>query len=220
MAPVTVDSTSITTTQGQQPGIFVRSFDSQTAYAGTIIVESSSISTEGVNSSGIVVADAVRPGFGLRAARGGTDTLSIVSQSISVNGTGGMGILVDHRGPISIKSGSITTSSQNGGNAGIYVWAGDRVDIDSDRITTPNGPGIVIYGASGAVRINAASTTVGTGGDVGVFARTSTGDISIVAGTTSTARRDILNGQITADGVIGISTGGGAITIDAGTTTV
>jgi autotransporter-associated beta strand protein len=219
-APVTIDSTSITTTQGQQPGIFVRSFDSQTAYAGTIIVASGSISTEGVNSSGIVVADAVRPGFGLRAARGGTDMLSIVSQSISVNGAGGMGILVDHRGPISIKSGSITTSSQNGGNAGIYVWAGDRVDIDSDRITTPNGPGIVIYGASGAVRINAASTTVGTGGDVGVFARTSTGDISIAAGTTSTARRDILNGQITADGVIGISTGGGAITIDAGTTTV
>ncbi len=217
---VTVDSTSITTTQGQQPGIFVRSFDTQTAYAGTITVASGAISTSDVNSSGIVVADAVRPGFGLRAARGGTGALSIVSQWINVNGAGGMGILVDHRGPISIKSGSITTSSQNGGNAGIYVWAGDRVDIDSDRIATPNGPGIVVYGASGAVRINAASTTVGTGGDVGVFARTGTGDISITTGTASTARRDILNGQITADGVIGISTGGGTVAIDAGTTTV
>lgn len=217
---VSIASDSIRTAGYGATGIFVpTSVGGGAIMAGDIAIQSGTIQTSGANASGIVVANVASPAYGLRAAQGGTGALSITSDTITTSGAGSWGIAVDHSGPIRIDSGTITTG-ETGGAAGIYVWAGDTVDISSDSITTPNGPGIVVYGGAGDVTIGSGTTLVGAGGDVGVFARTTTGDIAITTGTTTTTRLDILNGQFTADGVTGISAAGGNVSIVADVTSV
>lgn len=217
---VAITSDSIRTSGNGATGIFVpTSVGGGAIMAGDITIDSGTIQTSGTNASGIVVANVSTPAYGLRAAQGGTGALSITSDTITTGGAGSLGIVVDHSGPIAIESGAIT-SGESGGGGGIYVWAGDTVDITSGSVTTPNGPGIVVYGGAGEVAINSGTTLVGARGDVGVFARTTTGGIAITAGTTTTTRLDILNGQITADGVTGISVGGGNVSITADVTSV
>lgn len=216
---MSIASASIRTSGSGARGIFVpTSVNGGAVMGGDINIVSGGIETSGANASGIVVADVVSPAYGMRPAQGGTGALSIVSDTIATSGSNSWGIAVDHLGPIKIDSGSITTGESGG--AGIYVWANDTVDIESGTITTPNGPGIVVYGGAGDVRIDAGTTQVGTGGDVGVWARTTTGDIAIVAGSTTTTRLDILGGQFTADGVTGISAAGGNVSIQADVTSV
>lgn len=217
---VSVTSASIQTSGNGATGIFVpTSVSGGSIMAGDIMIDSGTIQTSGTNASGIVVANVTSPAYGLRAAQGGTGALSITSDIIAADGAGGLGIVVDHSGPITIQSGAIT-SGESGAGGGIYVWAGDTVDITSGSVTTPNGPGIVVYGGVGDVKIGSGTTLVGAGGDVGVFARTTTGDIAITAGTTTTTRLDVLTGQFTADGVTGISVGGGNVSIAADVTSV
>ncbi|WP_169804297.1 autotransporter-associated beta strand repeat-containing protein [Sphingomonas mali] len=217
---VSIASASIQTSGNGATGIFVpTSVGGGAIMTGDITIHSGTIQTSGTNASGIVVANVASPAYGLRDAQGGTGALSITSDTITTSGAGSWGIAVDHSGPIAIESGAIT-SGESGGGAGIYVWAGDTVDISSGSVTTPNGPGIVVYGGAGDVTIGSGKALVGAGGDVGVFARTTTGDIVITAGTTTTTRLDILNGQFTADGVTGISAAGGNVSIAADVTSV
>lgn len=218
---VAISSGSIRTSGEGAAGIFVpTSVGGGSVMVGDIMIDSGSIETGGANAYGIVVADATSPTFGMRPAQGGTGALSITSGSIVTSGSNSWGIAVDHRGPISIASGSITTGEGAGHGAGIYVWGEDAIEITSDTVTTPNGAGIVVYGGAGDVTLTTGTTTVGAGGDVGVWARTTTGNISINAGTTTTARQDIRDGMFTADGVSGLSANGGDVSITADVTSV
>ncbi|HEX6858910.1 MAG TPA: autotransporter domain-containing protein [Caulobacteraceae bacterium] len=186
-----------------------------TAGAGDVNIASDEIVTDGAQSHGIYVANADGAnvaGIGAwRAATGGTGVLTIDSGSID---SSAWGMMIDHQGAIDITSGSIASNGP-----GIYLYGGDAITIDSGSIDTTNGVGIVAWGDDGAVDITSGDVTVGTGGDVGVFAQTTSGDISINATSTTTTAPGLVNGY-TADAVGGISqTGDIAIVSGSATTT-
>ena len=181
-----INSGSITTTGDNATAIYAPIFGE-----GQISITSGTIVTTGANAHGILVgpsADGV--GFGSRPAdpNGGTGELTIVSDSITIDS--GYAIGVDHRGPISIDSGTIASTGSNFGG-GIYVYGVDTIDIKSQSINTPNGTGIIVYGDTGDVTIDSGLVAVGEGSDSGVFAQTSTGNISIKAAQTSTLVPDL-----------------------------
>ena len=182
-----------------------------TAGAGDVNIVSDEIVTEGPTSHGIYVANAGGPDIGgigaYRPATGGTGTLTIQSGSIE---SSGYGMMIDHQGAIDITSGSIVS-----GVSGVYLYGGDAITIDSGSVETTNGAGIIAWGDDGVVTINSDSVLVGQGGDVGVYGRTSTGDIFINAGETTTTATGLLFGSYTADAV-GATSQTGDITIVSG----
>lgn len=202
---VTISSDTITTTGNRAIGIQASSD------AGDIVIDSGSITTGGNLATGIMVdADGAIAGGAYRPASGGTGAVTITSGTIVTAGNDAWGIGVDHIGPVDITSESITTSGQYA--AGITVYGGDTIAIDSGSVETQAGAGIIAWGDTGDVTIDSDHVVVGPGGDIGVFARTSSGDIVINAGYTETRLTGILNGQYTGD-AIGASSQTGDITI-------
>lgn len=198
---ITITSGTATTTGNGARGIYAWS------PAGDIAIDSGAIVTGGNRATGIMVdGDGTIPGGAFRPATGGTGAVTITSGSIVTAGNDAWGIGVDHIGPVDITSGSITTSGQFA--AGITVYGGDTITIDSGTVQTQNGAGIIAWGDTGDVTIDSDDVVVGPGGDIGVFARTSTGDIVINAGRTETRLVGILAGQYTGDAVGAFSQSG------------
>jgi fibronectin-binding autotransporter adhesin len=179
--------------------------------AGDIAIDSGTIVTGGNRATGIMVdANGTIPGGAFRPATGGTGAVTITSGSIVTAGSDAWGIGVDHVGPVAITSESITTSGRYA--AGITVYGGGAITIDSGSVETLNGAGIIAWGDTGDVTIASDDVVVGPGGDIGVFARTSTGDIVINAGRTETQLVGLLDGAYTGDAV-GASSQSGDISI-------
>ncbi len=202
---ISITSETATTAGNGARGIFAWT------NAGDIAIDSGAIVTGGNRATGIMVdANGTIPGGAFRPATGGTGAVTITSGSIVTAGNDAWGIGVDHIGPIDITSESIATSGQFA--AGITVYGGDTITIDSGSVETLNGAGIIAWGDTGNVTIDSDDVVVGPGGDIGVFARTSTGDIVINAGRTETQLLGILGGQYTGDAV-GATSQSGDITI-------
>jgi outer membrane autotransporter protein len=198
---VTISSDVVTTTGERAIGIEARSA------AGDIVIDSGAITTGGYLATGIMVdADGAIAGGAFRPASGGTGAVTITSGTIVTAGNDAWGIGVDHIGPIDITSESITTSGLYA--AGITVYGGDTITIDSGSVETQAGAGIIAWGDTGDVAIDSDNVVVGPGGDIGVFARTSSGDIVINAGRTETQLVGILGGQYTGDAVGAFSQSG------------
>jgi len=178
--------------------------------AGDIAIDSGAIVTGGAQATGIMVdANGAIPFGSYRPASGGAGQLSIVSDSITTSGNNSWGIGVDHAGPISIVSGSIITAGVT--SFGITVYGSNAISIDSGSVHS-GGAGIIAWGDAGPVTIDSDDVIVGPGGDIGIFARTSTGDIVINAGRTETRLLGLLDGIYTGDAV-GASSQSGDITI-------
>lgn len=204
---VTISSESVTTTGVRAVGIEARSA------AGDIVIDSGSVTTGGYLATGIMVdADGAIAGGAFRPAAGGTGAVTITSGTIVTTGNDAWGIGVDHVGPVDITSESITTSGLYA--SGITVYGGDTITIDSGSVETLAGAGIIAWGDAGNITIDSDEVVVGPGGDIGVFARTSTGDIVINAGRTETQLVGILGGQYTGDAV-GAYSQSGDITISS-----
>jgi fibronectin-binding autotransporter adhesin len=202
---ISITSETATTAGNGARGIFAWT------NAGEIFIDSGAIVTGGNRATGIMVdANGTIPGGAFRPATGGTGAVTITSGTIVTAGNDAWGIGVDHIGPVSITSESITTSGQYG--VGITVYGGGAITIDSGSVETLNGAGIIAWGDTGNVNIDSDDVVVGPGGDIGVFARTSTGDIVIDAGRTETQLVGILGGQYTGD-AIGAFSRSGDITI-------
>ncbi len=198
---VTVSSDTVTTTGERAIGILASSA------AGDIVIDSGSITTGGYLATGIMVdADGAIAGGAFRPAAGGTGAVTITSGTIVTTGNDAWGIGVDHIGPVDITSESITTSGLYA--AGITVYGGDTITIDSGSVETQAGAGIIAWGDTGNVTIDSDHVVVGPGGDIGIFARTSTGDIVINAGYTESQLVGILGGQYTGDAVGAFSQSG------------
>ncbi|ODP37152.1 autotransporter-associated beta strand repeat-containing protein [Sphingomonas turrisvirgatae] len=214
--PIRITSDAITTAGNGANGIYVSTFDGTSGVTGDITVDSGRVETSGALAHGIVVGGSPNPTYQYRpvSPTAGTGALTIVSDTIVATGAGARGIIVDHAGAIALTSGSIVTQG-----SGIYMWAGSTVDITSGSVSTQEGPGIVVYGAAGNVRIDAGSTEVGAAGDVGIFVETGAGDIAITADRTVTNGIRPASGY-TADGITALSTGGGDISIDSGLVSV
>ncbi|MDO9472406.1 MAG: autotransporter domain-containing protein [Caulobacter sp.] len=202
---ISITSETATTAGNGARGIFAWS------NAGDIAIDSGAIVTGGNRATGIMVdANGTIPGGAYRPAAGGTGAVTITSGTIVTTGNDAWGIGVDHIGPVDITSESITTSGLFA--AGITVYGGDTITIDSGSVETLAGAGIIAWGDTGDVTIDSDDVVVGPGGDIGVFARTSTGDIVINAGRTETRLVGILGGQYTGD-AIGAFSQTGDITI-------
>lgn len=202
---ISITSETATTAGNGARGIFAWT------NAGDIAIDSGAIVTGGNRATGIMVdANGTIPGGAYRPAAGGTGAVTITSGTIVTTGNDAWGIGVDHIGPVDITSESITTSGLYA--AGITVYGGDTITIDSGSVETLNGAGIIAWGDTGNVTIDSDDVVVGPGGDIGVFARTSTGDIVINAGRTETRLVGILGGQYTGD-AIGAFSQTGDITI-------
>lgn len=186
-----------------------------TAGAGAVNITSDDIVTEGPSSHGIYVANADGEdiaGVGTqRAATGGTGLLTINSGAIE---SSGWGMMIDHQGAIDITSGQVTS-----GQHGVYLYGGDAITLNSTSVETTNGAGIVLRGDDGAINITSGHVLVGTGGDIGVFGQTSTGDITIHAGDTTTTATGLVFG-FTADAVGAISNTGDVTIVSGSTSTV
>jgi fibronectin-binding autotransporter adhesin len=170
--------------------------------AGDIAVHSGEVATTGANAHGIMVDSDGALVYGTpHVPAGGAGVLHIVSDKVTATGSGSTGIWVDHAGPITIDSGAITV----GNGVGLYVYGQDAVDVSADQVTA-TGTGVVVYGREGAVKVVTGTVSAGAQGDVGVFAQSTSGDITITAGSTQT-HGDMTTG-FTADAVGGVSTSG------------
>lgn len=216
---VSIAANSVQTSGANAPAIYVpTTVNGAATMSGPISISVGSITTSGSGSNGIVVAGSTHPTFGLRAAAGGTGALSIEAGAIGTTGPNAWGVVIDHVGPVDLAVDSISTAGAFG--AGVYAWLGGTGNISTGTIDTQNGAGMVVYGSSGDIAVKAGTTKVGAGGDVGIYVRTTSGNITIDATETSTARLDILDNTFTADGVTGVSASGGSVTIAAGSTFV
>ena len=198
---------SIATSNAGAPGISAYS-----ANNGVSITNTGSITTLGDNSPGI-------------SANGATGVTISGTGSISTAGNGSPGISVSTpasaTGSVSVTAGSVTTTGPN--SAGVYVstYGGPvMVNVGTVKTTGDFSPGVFV-GATGSVTIDVgqvstagASTLdgqIGPNDSLGIFAISTGGDISITAGSVSTAT-DLSRG-------IFAYTPTGMITINSGTIT-
>ncbi|WP_157223638.1 autotransporter domain-containing protein [Caulobacter sp. AP07] len=178
---------------------------------GPVSIDSHSVTTVGDGAAGIVVAPNNAPFvYGSpHVPAGGTGTVNIVSDTISTRGGNAVGIWVENAGKVTIDSGEITTATASG----INVYGQNGIDITSDKITAAAG-GMFAYTREGALSITSGEITVGEHGDMGIYGVSTTGDITINAGTTHTTNLG-MNGSYTADAIGAWSSGGGKITINS-----
>ncbi|SFI58733.1 autotransporter domain-containing protein [Caulobacter sp. UNC279MFTsu5.1] len=222
---VSIDSGSVTTAGQDSTGLYTRgasaSIESGSVHTsgdaargiyawsnGDIDIHSGEVATTGANAHGIMVDSDGALVFGTpHVPAGGAGTLSIVSDKVSATGVGAMGVWADYAGPISIDAGEITV----GNGVGLYVYGQNAVDVVVDKVTAM-GTGVAVYGREGAVNVTTGTVSAGVQGDVGVFAQSTTGDVTINANITRTANTGLHDG-FTADGVGGYSTNGGHVKI-------
>ena len=176
---------------------------------GPVDITSGSISTTGFGAQGIRVTqtESALVYGSPHTPAGGPGTVKIVSDKIDTTGGDSVGIWVENTGKVTIDSGEITATNASG----INVYGKDGIDITSDKVTGAYG-GIFAYTQDGPLKIKSGDIVVGAKGDMGIYGVSTTGAISIDAGTTHTTNLG-LNGGYTADAVGASSSGGGAISI-------
>jgi fibronectin-binding autotransporter adhesin len=198
---ITITSDQAQTTGGGSPAIWAASD------TGDVSVVSGSIETTGLESNGIMVAPTPTVAYGTAAgAAGGTGAVVIDSGSVSTAGERAIGIAVQNLGAVDITSDTVTTTGLIA--SGIYVWGSDAIGIDSGSVSAQSGAGIAAFGLTGDIDITSGTVALGQGGDVGVYAQTSSGDVTIHASSTTTTAPGVLPGGYTADGVVGASLSG------------
>jgi fibronectin-binding autotransporter adhesin len=154
-----------------------------TSASGPVDITSGSVTTGGFGAIGIRVTqtESALVYGSPHTPAGGTGTVKIVSDTISTakrqrrRHLGREHRQGDHR----------QRRSPPANASGINVYGKDGIDITSGKVTGAYG-GVFAYTDDGAIKIKSGEIAVGAKGDMGIYAVTTTGAITIDAGVTRT----------------------------------
>lgn len=218
---VTVNSGTITSTGAGAMGLFARGDNGVDVTSGAIEGDGYGIVAGSVNGNVAIAATGSitsHSSSGIRV----NNTLGDVSVQATDVAAGMHGIDVATSGDVTIDSGTVTVEA--GGGYGIHAATNGAITIDSGSVTTAageyeGGQNAAIFAAGGEGAINISSGTILTSGagTSGVYATSTSGDISITAEDSRSTATDLGPNFVYNDVLVGISETGD-VTIDSGYT--